>query len=255
LALALGGVGMSLEELATLYAALGDDGLAKPLRHQEGGPAWLRPGRRLVSPDAAAQVLTILADAPTPKGRAPAVLMRDAPQIAFKTGTSYGYRDAWAIGVGAGHTVAVWVGRPDGAPRPGAMGRSDALPLLFDVFDLVGAGGAPVQRFRDPAAEPAPPALARFEAEGGRDLEIVFPPDGADVLVDAFGPSGRGLSLAAQGGRGALSWFAEGAPVDTEPTSGRAIWKPSGPGVHVVSVVDAQGRRARVSVRLRAPGA
>ena len=55
-------------------------------------------------------------------------------RIAFKTGTSYGYRDAWAVGFDGRATIGVWVGRPDGAPVPGLVGRASAAPILFDAF-------------------------------------------------------------------------------------------------------------------------
>ncbi|MBU6371978.1 MAG: penicillin-binding protein 1C [Alphaproteobacteria bacterium] len=248
LALALGGVGLTLEELATLYAALGDDGQAKPLRFVEA-PTWA--SSRLMKPETSRRVLSILAATPTPKGRLPAALTVDAPQIAFKTGTSYGFRDAWAMGVGAGHVVAVWVGRPDGAPRPGATGRSDALPILFDAFDRVRAGGAPDQRFA-PLQARAPAGLARFaDARDDSAPRILFPPDGAELVVDRAGEGGRGLSLAARGGRAPVTWYAEGVEVPREATSGRAIWKPSAPGFHEVMAVDADGRRTSVRVRIR----
>jgi penicillin-binding protein 1C len=249
LALALGGVGMTLEELAMLYAALGDDGLARPLKYVPGPDYAI--ARRVMKPETAARVLSILAATPTPKGRLPAALARDAPQIAFKTGTSYGFRDAWAIGVGSGHVIAVWVGRPDGAPRPDATGRSEALPLLFAAFDRLNALGAPVQRFA-PLNAAAAPGLRRFgDDEAAAGPAILFPPHGADVLVDGLGADGRGLSLAARGGRAPLTWYAEGRAVPLEATSGRAIWKPTSPGFHDVMVVDANGRRATAQVRVR----
>lgn len=249
LALALGGVGMTLEELATLYAALGDDGMARPLKYVPGPDYAI--ARRMMKRETAARVLSILAATPTPKGRLPAALARDAAPIAFKTGTSYGFRDAWAIGVGAGHVVAVWVGRPDGAPRADATGRSEALPLLFSAFDRLIAQGAPVQRFA-PLDAAAAPGLRRFgDDQTTTGPSILFPPDGADVLVDGIGASSRGLSLAARGGRAPLSWYAEGREVGLEATSGRAIWKPSSAGFHDVMVVDADGRRAVAQVRVR----
>src|SRR5690606_40445584 len=60
-------------------------------------------------------------------------------RFAYKTGTSYGYRDAWAIGYDGAHTIAVWVGRADGASTPGLTGRAAAAPLLFDAFRRLGA--------------------------------------------------------------------------------------------------------------------
>ena len=65
-------------------------------------------------------------------------------RIAFKTGTSYGYRDAWSLGFDGKHTIGVWVGRPDGAPVPGLVGRAAAAPILFDAFARSGKLPAPL---------------------------------------------------------------------------------------------------------------
>lgn len=251
LALALGGVGMTLEELVTLYAALGDGGMSRPLKYRPG-PDWR--AARLTKAESAKKILAILASAPSPKGRLPAGLAAEAPQVAFKTGTSYGYRDAWAIGVGLGHVVGVWVGRPDGAPRPGATGRSEAVPLLFEAFDALAAQGATGAAFAEPSPTAAP-SQKTFTPKGEvLGPQILFPPEGAQVLVDAVGPDGRGLSLSARGGEGRLTWYAEGKAVALEETSGRAIWKPSVAGFHEVQVVDAAGRRASARVRVMAAG-
>ena len=95
LALALGGAGLTLEELAILYAALGDHGVAKPLvwHRREEAASKAAPGKRFIGEQSAREILKILAEAPTPAGRIPGRLTKDAPQIAFKTGTSYGFRD------------------------------------------------------------------------------------------------------------------------------------------------------------------
>ena len=89
LSLALGGEGVSLRDLATLYAALGDEGLAKPLAFTEAEAAH-RPGEagvRLVRAESARQILDILRETPTPKGRAPSALTQAGPRMAFKTAT------------------------------------------------------------------------------------------------------------------------------------------------------------------------
>src|SRR5262245_3760101 len=115
LAIALGGAGLTVREVALLYAALGDDGRALPLH-------WLKAESELaaktkpqptpiMSAQSARKIVEILGSAPAPDGRMPAMLTQEAPVIAFKTGTSYGFRDAWAAGVGAGHAVVVWIGR------------------------------------------------------------------------------------------------------------------------------------------------
>ncbi len=166
-AIALGGIGMRLQDLAALYASLPRGGepvklsLRRCLHLQkgEGTPpardgasdcavkttdrfAALRAGhgprtpheaarRRLLSPVAAWYVTDILKDAPPPANA-------KAGRIAYKTGTSYGYRDAWAIGYDGRHTVAVWVGRPDAASTPGLSGRTAAAPILFDARERLG---------------------------------------------------------------------------------------------------------------------
>jgi penicillin-binding protein 1C len=247
LALALGGVGMTLEDLVQLYAALGDGGRARPLATERaGGFAF---SRRFVRAQTAERVIEILATSPHPAGRVPAQVARGAPQVAFKTGTSYGFRDAWAVGVSNGYAIGVWVGRPDGAPRPGATGRSEALPVLFEAFDLLGVPAEPAPMREEGA--PVAPALARLETSEREGLSILFPPAGAEVLLLDYGPGSRGLSLSARGGRAPLAWYAGGARVETEATSGRAIWRPEAPGFYEVTVVDADGQRARVRVRVR----
>ena len=101
LALALGGVGITMRDLAVLYAALGDGGVAKPLAWTEDQAEHRRRqgGRRLMRAEAATQVLDILRETPPPAGSTPAALTKGRPVMAFKTGTSYGFRDAVAAGV------------------------------------------------------------------------------------------------------------------------------------------------------------
>ena len=248
LALALGGEGITLRDLVMLYAALGDGGLAKPLAWTEAD-ARLREkagGTRMVRPEAARQVLDILREAPAPRGRAPSALTLGGPAMAFKTGTSYGFRDAVAAGVVGGYAMIVWTGRADGGARGGLTGRDAALPLLFDVADVV---GAPAAAPRPIAPKAAPQALQtlRAAAEGPR---LIFPPDGAAVQVEALGPRSRGLVLAAGGED--LTWYVAGTPLVAEPVSGRVVWRPSAPGFYKLSVVDGQGRKAFARVRIKA---
>jgi len=250
LALALGGVGLTLEDLVQLYAALGDRGEARPL--VTGDVGTFAFARRFVRPQTAERVLEILATSPHPAGRVPAQVALGAPQVAFKTGTSYGFRDAWALGVSNGYAIGVWVGRPDGAPRPGATGRSEALPALFEAFDLLGTPAPPERQIEE--REPVAPALVRFERGEREGLSILFPPSGAEVLVLDYGAGSRGLSLSARGGRAPLTWYAQGGRVESEPTSGRAIWRPSAPGFYDITVVDADGQSVSTRVRIRNSG-
>ena len=132
LSIILGGTGARLEELVGAYAALNRDGLAGQVRYTPDAP--LRE-RRLLSPGAAWIVREILEQHGRPGLREGVVDTSRRQRVAWKTGTSYGFRDAWAIGGTASYTVGVWVGRPDGTPLPGQYGAITALPLLFEVVD------------------------------------------------------------------------------------------------------------------------
>lgn len=249
LALALGGEGIALRDTALLYAAMADDGLAKPLAWTEAEAAR-RPaeqGVRLVRAEAAQQVLDILRESPPPPGRAPTALVAGGAKIAFKTGTSYGFRDAVAAGVGGGYVVVVWTGRPDGGARPGLTGREASLPLLFDVFDALAPASEAAHAIAPKGAPGGLQRLAGDEASPGP--HITFPPDGASVEADGLGPSARGLALAARGE--GLHWYVEGRPLPTD-ASGQAIWKPDAPGFYRLEVIDGEGSKARARVRITA---
>ncbi|WP_374558270.1 penicillin-binding protein 1C [Thermomonas sp.] len=132
LSMILGGAGARLEDLVGAFAALHRGGIAGHVRYTPDAP---RLERRLLSPGAAWIVREILAANPRPGEREGMFDTGRRPRVAWKTGTSYGFRDAWAIGGTPRHTVGVWVGRPDGTPLPGQYGAVTALPLLFEVID------------------------------------------------------------------------------------------------------------------------
>ena len=147
LAMILGGTGARLEDLVGAYAALNRDGVAGRVRYQPGDP---RIERRLLSPGAAWIIRDTLEANPRPGSVADTFEAGGRPRVAWKTGTSYGFRDAWALGSTRRYTVGVWVGRPDGTPLPGQYGAVTALPLLFQVVDSL-----PTQR-GDAAPRPPP---------------------------------------------------------------------------------------------------
>lgn len=136
LAMILGGTGARLEDLVGAYAALNRDGVAGRVRYQPDDP---RVERRLLSPGAAWIIRDTLEANPRPGSIADTFDQRGRPRVAWKTGTSYGFRDAWALGSTRRYTVGVWVGRPDGTPLPGQYGAVTALPLLFEVIDSLPA--------------------------------------------------------------------------------------------------------------------
>lgn len=244
LAVALGGVGVTLEGLVQLYAALARGGVALPLRSTGDGQA----GARVVSDVAAWQVADILSGLPPPPG---------APgnRLAYKTGTSYGHRDAWAIGFDGRHVAGVWMGRADGTPVPGAFGGDLAAPVLFQAFARAKPALDPL-----PAPPPAalivsnaqlPPPLRRFRP---RDAAFAAPPDAPAVAFPRDGTEvellPEGLMLRVQGGRAPFTWLADGLPLAVGLTARETLVAPPSRGFVTLSVIDAQGRSARARVRL-----
>lgn len=247
LAIALGGAGLTVRDLATLYTGLANGGEVRPLVWNAGDLGTDAPGMQIVSAESAEEILTILRGAPQPSGRAPASLTSAAPSIAFKTGTSWGYRDAWAAGIAGGYTVVVWVGRADARPRTGQTGREAALPILFDVFDMLPRQETPHEE-RQPwrVAQMTPEPLARYNRDPAP--EILFPPHEAEVWMEA---GGRDYVLAGRAGS-SLRWYVDGQPVSAN-AAGEPVWRPEGPGFYAVRAVDATGRSALSRVRIITP--
>jgi penicillin-binding protein 1C len=258
LAIALGGLGLRLTDLAQLYAGLARGGEPVALRHRRdvAAPKGPADGQRLLSAVAAWYVAEILCQALPPANAKPGL-------ICYKTGTSYGFRDAWSVGFDGRHTIAVWVGRPDAASTPGLSGRASAAPLLFDAFARLSTRRAPM-----PAApsgvlrvtnQDLPPPLKRFR-EGTADdgargvyaepaVRIAFPPDRAEIEVDES--DGGGVTVKAEGGALPLAWLVDGEPIASDPARREAELPAGGRGFFRLSVIDARGRTDRVTIRLK----
>jgi len=250
LAMGLGGVGISLSDLTMLYTGLARGGLAAPLIERDGAPA-VGP-RRLLDSVAAWYIGNILIGAPPPE---------NAPhgRIAFKTGTSYGYRDAWAIGFDGRMTIGVWVGRPDGAPVPGLVGRAAAAPILFDAFARSGFAPASLPHAPKGAINAAtgklPPPLQRFTpaiAPGAvsEPPRIMFPPDGARIEM-ASSRAGESVVLKIAGGTAPLTVMVNGVPLAAQDGRRTLFFQPDGPGFVRLTVMDARGAADSVMVRVQ----
>jgi len=245
LAVALGGVGVTLRDLVQLYAMLANGGRERPLYWRAGGDEGA--GTQVISRVAAWQVSDILAGLAPPKGG-------PRRRIAYKTGTSYGHRDAWAIGFDGAHVVGVWIGRADGTPVPGAFGGGLAAPVLFEAFQRL--------KPRADALPPPPPEtlivstaelpqpLRRFT---GREAvfaapadapKLIFPPDGARLAVDGLVP------VKVRDGRPPFTWLANGTPVLTGVYRREAALPGISQGFSRLTVIDAGGRAARVNIEI-----
>jgi len=270
LAIGLGGLGVTLRGLASVYAAIARGGQPVALHESRDQPPKGVGSQPVLGRRACWYLASILSGADDG--------MRGGGAIAVKTGTSYGYRDAWALGFDGRHLVGVWTGRPDGAPVPGLTGAGSAVPLLRDAFARMGPAvslpSAPGDILLSTTAD-LPPNLQRVRqgpgstAEGG--VEIAFPPDGARVDLGlstalasrlgaqigqgggtptglGLGPGAAELALQVRNGRPPFVWLVNGRPIAREPYSRHAGWRPDGPGFADIAVVDATGAASRVSV-------
>jgi penicillin-binding protein 1C len=184
-------------------------------------------------------------------------------RIAFKTGTSYGYRDAWSVGFDGRITIGVWVGRPDGAPVPGLIGRVAAAPILFDAFARTGK--LPVALPKAPkgaliasnARLPLP--LKRFRPLGelvrlGSDQtpHIQFPLNGSRIAVDrGSGTDAAAMPVKVSGGVLPLTMMVNGLSVGEIDSRRQRLIEPPGPGFARLTVIDATGAADTVVVRIQ----
>jgi penicillin-binding protein 1C len=255
LAMGLGGVGVSLQDLVQLYSGVARLGSTKPLREI----VWkddVREPLRLMDQVAAWQVGNVLMGTPPPENAA-------HNRIAFKTGTSYGYRDAWSVGFDGRITIGVWVGRPDGAPVPGLVGRTAAAPILFDAFARTGKLPAPLPKapkgtlVASNAKLPLP--LRRFRpvgelvrTGGEQALRIQFPLNGSRIDAARTGePRFSSLPVKVAGGVLPMTMLVNGVSMGEIDGRRQRLIDPPGAGFVRLTVQDATGAADTVVVRIQ----
>jgi penicillin-binding protein 1C len=255
LAMGLGGVGVSLQDLVQLYSGIARLGSTKPLREI----LWkddVREPLRLMDQVAAWQVGNVLIGTPPPENAA-------HNRIAFKTGTSYGYRDAWSVGFDGRITVGVWVGRPDGAPVPGLVGRIAAAPILFDAFARTGKLPAPLPKapkgtlVASNAKLPLP--LRRFRpigelvrTGGEQAVRIQFPLNGSRIDAASAGETRfSSLPVKVAGGVLPMTMLVNGVSVGEIDGRRQRLIDPPGTGFVRLTVQDATGAADTVVVRIQ----
>lgn len=254
LAIGLGGVGITLKDLVQAYAALANGG--QPVRVGNGIDE--KPGvldnEMLLERQAIWNVTDVLSDVLPPTGSRKL-------GIAYKTGTSYGYRDAWSVGYDGRYVLGVWVGRPDNGAVPGIAGYQTAAPILFEAFSRSGVPftphpAAPAGAVRL-AQSDLPIAQRRFAVtanglirSSSRETapQIVYPPEGAKVDLGALSGDVSPLVLKLQGGRPPFRWLANGKPLADLSRRRTNEWLPEGAGFSTLTVIDSVGRAATVRV-------
>tara|TARA_R110002126_G_scaffold291803_1_gene459316 strand:- start:132168 stop:134264 length:2097 start_codon:yes stop_codon:yes gene_type:complete len=256
LSIGLGGLGISLLDLVQVYTSLATvDGRSAVLTNGVDLPTGTAPANPLLQNAARWHLGDILRGIAAPAQS----LQLD---IAYKTGTSYGYRDAWSVGYDGRYVIGVWIGRADNSAVPGLTGLSAAAPVLFEAFarsgiDLVPFRAAPPGAVRIARAD-LPESMRRFErfedtfqqhAAGESKPHIAYPPDGARIeLSRGSGQKFDPLVLKLQGGRPPFRWLANGSPVEQWVRQRNWQWMPDGRGSATLAVIDASGQTANVNI-------
>jgi penicillin-binding protein 1C len=255
LAMGLGGVGITLQDLVMLYSGLARLGNTHPLLEIQNQRGEGREPERLLDQVAAWQVGNVLLGTPPPENGV-------HNRIAFKTGTSYGYRDAWSVGFDGRMTIGVWVGRPDGAPASGIAGRTAAAPILFDAFARTG---------KLPAALPKPPKgtlvasntklplpLRRYRplgelvrTDGERAPHIQFPLDGSRIDASGDGETSQAMPVKVAGGVLPITMLVNGMSVGELDSRRQRLIDSPGPGFARLTVIDAKGAADTVVIRIQ----
>ena len=137
LSMILGGVTVRLQELTALFSAFANGGIYQPLRWTTNTPQDTSAGTAVLSPSANYMVCKTLCELSRPDLPNGFDAVRNVPHIAWKTGTSYGRKDAWSIGFNTRYTIGVWLGNFDGRGVTSLSGATTATPLLFELFNAL----------------------------------------------------------------------------------------------------------------------
>ena len=245
----LGSVGINLWDLANLYNCLANKGKFYPLRLLHSDP---QDGfKTIFNKQSVDKVTSILNE--TPLGNH-VVRGPELSNLAVKTGTSYGYRDALAMAYNSQCTIAVWVGRPDGAFTPGYTGQGMAIPIVLSIYSALPA------RYRETPARSTShrraydklPASLKIWKQDQRNalanrvndtqLKIVFPINSSNFKLDAA--KINGIVLTAQNGHRPFYWYINGLFFKTETAQDIVRWYPHSPGDHKITVQDSLGKSA-----------
>jgi penicillin-binding protein 1C len=251
LAIGLGGLGITLEQLVTMYCGLARGGGLIDLSYDTSRPTGTE--QLFFGVDPARMITNILSGTPRPRGR---YETGDSRTISFKTGTSSGSRDVLAVGYDQEFTVGVWMGNPDAKPMPGATGMNFAAPMMFRIFDSL-----PVNKFGKhsgsaemEAYSEAPQNLQTLSRQTDiGEFSITFPADGSELSIQvADEGSYTMLPIKLRDGIRPYHVFVNGEIVGSEGLTRTQMWQPDSEGFYSVVAVDREGSVAKSSFRLSA---
>ena len=216
LAIGLGGIGIGLYDLVQLYALLAEGKLLNNIAQ-----IW---------------VTQTLAQTPMPDQ-----LIKN-PGIAYKTGTSYGFRDAWSIGYDKDHVVGIWVGRADGTPCPGYHGRQIAAPLMMQIFNYLGITPISI----DCAQTQKASQQLRFQNLEESDLKITMPKTNTTVCVPE-----NGEVFLSTNKNGPILWYVNGKYLgESRKSESTYTWKSINSGFYEITAICNDNKVATCNVQI-----
>jgi membrane carboxypeptidase/penicillin-binding protein PbpC len=251
LSLTLGSSGVTLLELTNAYAMLARLGVYKPYVLEEGEND--QQGERIISDGAAYIVADILSDSSRLQEIDIYRNEKIMPKVAFKTGTSYGQRDAWAFAYNRDYTIGVWLGNFSGSPSKALVGIEASVPVAFKIFDWLYSNQTATWYDRpnsiglrssdDLFVKSSVLPASSVEFSDKDKPQIISPDSGAAYFLS--GPQGtpQKLSFSARPGHGTSEfyWFLNGRLL-SQASPGEKLFWPMKPGQYNLTCSDNFGR-------------
>ena len=252
LPIALGGVGTSLSELVALYSVFPRAGTMIHPRLLQKEPEHTFP---FLGEEGTWYTSSLLQKAIQPQNllEKDAVVLNPLP---YKTGTSYGNRDAWAIGFTQNYVLGVWVGRCDELPVLSLSGYKDAAPLLSQLVAMLADASYvlpfPPERVISASYQLLPKAIQRFSSysqKKEKDIKITFPLSQAKVMAS----KGGSITIMATHGKTPLRWFVNGQLFSTSIGEQDLCFKVKGHGWYDITVIDQDGHLDSICMEIVPP--
>jgi len=243
LPVALGGLGVSLWQMDQLYSLLANGGQGKEIVVLKGEK---QEALNLTDKKSAKLTTAILRDIPPPKG------YKHNGKIAFKTGTSYGYRDFWAMGYSKNYTLGVWVGRPNNQPLIKASAREVAVPILFEAFSIVdaiygiGDWSSGVDIYKN-----SPPKVLKYfdkKMQDSKKFKFLYPKDGAKY--QSAGCYDVTVKVAVENGKAPYYWYIDAKPIELTEKKAQIKFSEGG---HKIVVLDSSGESIKTNLWVNMP--
>lgn len=268
LPIALGGADISLEYLMQLYTALADDGKVTPLIFTTRQSR--APGKRFISNHSRQQITRILKGSRSPFQTVPTVFSKTAEPVAFKTGTSYGARDAWSIGYRGRYVIGIWVGKATAQPHSGFYGMSAAAPIMMELAHILPSQTTaasqvslePVRQADAPqnAVNPTPwdklplhqqyfdaPDLLTAQKHQNPKVSFSYPYPDSLMAFDPMHP----IALEIKHGTRPFQWYVNGQKLSVSKIKRRVMWQAKTAGFYDMVVIDKDGFKAATRIRLK----